>query len=125
MIKTARGGMVSIWNLLRRTFKEWHTDNASRLAAALSYYTAVAVAPMLILSIMALGWLFGQDSAQTQLVSQLRSLVGQQGAEVAEVVIESADRPDLAGIAGLFGLITLIWATSNVFVELQNSLNII
>jgi membrane protein len=125
MIKTARGDMISVWRLLRRTFKEWHTDKASRLAAALSYYTAVAIAPLVVLFVMAIGWFYGQDSAQTQVVNQLRGMVGQQGAEVAEVVIKSADQPSFAGIAGFLGFLTLIWGASNVFVELQDSLNTI
>jgi membrane protein len=44
---------------------------------------------------------------------------------VAQAVIESADQPDLAGIAGILSLITLIWGASNVFVELQDSLDTI
>jgi membrane protein len=117
--------MFTIWNIVRRTFKEWSTDKASRLAAALSYYTAVAIAPLIVLLVMAIGWFFGQDSAQLQLVSQSRGVVGPQGAEVVEAVVESADQPNLAGIAGILSLLTLIWGASNVFVELQDSLNTI
>jgi membrane protein len=113
----------SIWDVLRRTFKEWQTDNASRLAAALSYYTAVAIAPLLVLLVMAIGWFYGRDSAQMQVVAQLHGMVGPQGAEVAEAVIESADQPNLAGIAGILSFLTLLWGASNVFVELQDSLN--
>lgn len=117
--------MVSIWNILRRTFKEWSTDKASRLAAALSYYTAVSIAPLLVLLVTAVGWFYGREAAQVQLVGQLYSMVGPQGADVAEAVIESADQPDLAGIAGILSVLTLLWGATNVFVELQDSLNTI
>jgi membrane protein len=60
-----------------------------------------------------------------QLVGQLRGLVGPQGAEVAQTVIESADTPDLARVAGILSLMTLIWGATNVFVQLQDSLNTI
>lgn len=117
--------MRSIWNLLRRTFQEWKEDDASRLAAALSYYTAVAIAPLLVLLVTLIGWFFGADSAQMQLVGQLRGMIGPQAAEVAEAVIESADEPSAASIAGLLSLLTLLWGASNVFVQLQDSLNTI
>lgn len=117
--------MRAIWEIIRETFIEWNNDKALRLAAALSYYTAVAVAPLLVLFVMLIGWFFGEDSAQVQLVAQLRSLVGPQGAEVAETVIENADQPNLAGIAGILSLLTVLWGASNVFVELQDSLNTI
>jgi membrane protein len=51
--------------------------------------------------------------------------VGPQAAEVAKSVLESAARPSVAGIAGFLGLCTLIWGASNLFVELQDSLNTI
>jgi membrane protein len=100
-------------------------DRASRLSAALSYYTAVAIAPLLVLLVTGIGWFFGKDSAQVQLVGRLRGVVGPQGAEVAQVVIESADQPNLVGIAGILSLLTVLWGASNVFVALQDSLNII
>lgn len=117
--------MVGLWHILRQSFQEWRNDKASRLAAALSYYTAVAIAPLLVLLVTGVGLIYGTDSAQIQLVSQLRGIVGPQGAEVAQAVIESADRPNLAGIAGILSLLTLIWGASNVFVQLQDSLNTI
>lgn len=117
--------MGLIWSLIRRTVKEWNIDRASRLAAALSYYTAVAIAPLLVLLVTGIGWFYGRDSAQVQLIAQLRGMVGPQGAEVAQAVIESADQPNVAGIAGILSLVTLIWGASNVFVELQDSLNTI
>lgn len=117
--------MASIWNILKQTYKEWRDDKASRLAAALSYYTAVAVAPLLVLLVTVIGFFYGQDSAQVQLIGQLRGMVGPQGAEVAQAVIESADKPSVAGIAGILSLLTLLWGASNVFVELQDSLDTI
>ena len=117
--------MASIWKLLKQTYKEWRDDKASRLAAALSYYTAVAIAPLLVLLVTVIGFFYGQDSAQIQLIGQLRGMVGPQGAEVAQAVIESADQPNVAGIAGILSLLTLMWGASNVFVELQDSLDTI
>jgi membrane protein len=117
--------MRQIWKLGKITFMEWSKDKASRLAAALSYYTAVAIAPLLVLLVTGIGWFYGKNSAQVQLVSQLRGVVGPKGAEVAEMVIENADQPEVAGIAGILSLIMLIWGASNVFIELQDSLNTI
>ena len=117
--------MGSLWSILRQTVKEWNNDKASRLAAALSYYSAVAIAPLLVLLVTGISLIFGKDSAQVQLISQLRGIVGPQGAEVARAVIEGADQPNLAGIAGVLSLLTLLWGASNVFVQLQDSLNTI
>ena len=37
-----------LFKLLRETFSEWNEDKAPRLAAALAYYTAFSLAPLLI-----------------------------------------------------------------------------
>jgi len=116
---------IAIWNLLRETYKEWKDDEASHLAASLSYYTAIAIAPLLVLLVTLVGWFYGNDSAQMELIAQLQGMVGPQATEVVQTVIESADQPNVATVAGVLSFVTLLWGASNVFVQLQNSLNTI
>lgn len=116
---------MAIWNLLRETYKGWKENNASQLAASLSYYTAVSISPLLVLLVTIVGWFYGLNSAQMELIAGLRGMVGPEAAEVAEAVIESADQPDVATSAGVISFLVLLWGASNVFVQLQNSLNTI
>ena len=51
-------------DLLKKTFTEWQEDKASRLAAALAYYTAFSVAPLLLIAIAIAGFFFGDEAAQ-------------------------------------------------------------
>src|SRR5689334_5316354 len=112
-----------IWQLLRATYQEWSEDEASRLAAALSYYTAVSIAPLLIIVIVIVGFFYGQQAAQGQLVSQIQGLVGIEGAKFIQDVIQNAHRPALGTIAGILSVATLLWGSTNFFNELQTSLN--
>jgi len=41
----------AIFGLLRQTFQEWNQDEVPRLAAALAYYIAFSLAPLLVLTI--------------------------------------------------------------------------
>ena len=41
----------AIFGLLRDSFKEWSEDKASRLGAALAYYTIFSIGPLLIIAI--------------------------------------------------------------------------
>ena len=43
--------------LLKTSFSEWSEDKASRLAASLAYYTAISMAPLLVLSVTLLKYL--------------------------------------------------------------------
>lgn len=113
----------AIIGLLKATFQEWNEDKASRLAAALAYYTVFSIAPLLLIAIAIVGFLFGQDAAQGRVVEQLSGLVGQQVAEIIQGVITSASKG--AGGASILNLVILLFGASGVFVQLQDALNTI
>ena len=68
-----------MFSLLKETVHEWSEDNASRLAAALAYYTTFSLAPLLILVIAIAGLIGGQQAAQSQTMAQVQDLLGVQG----------------------------------------------
>lgn len=112
-----------MWQLLKTTWKEWNEDEASLLAAALSYYTAVSIAPLLVLVVVIVGFFLGQQAAESQLIAQLQGAMGEQGAQFLQTILENADQPQLASAAGILSFLTLLWGSTNVFAQLQNSLN--
>ncbi|MBX2999673.1 MAG: YihY/virulence factor BrkB family protein [Caldilineaceae bacterium] len=113
------------WTLLKATFKEFGRDKATRLAAALSYYTAISIAPMLIFLLLILGFLVGGSAAESQLISQIRIAVGPDASEFITGIIENAQEPAAGGIAGILSLIVLIWGSTNVLSHLQETLNVV
>lgn len=116
-----------LWRLLRETFAEWNDDNASRLAAALAYYTVFSLAPLLVIVVAIAGLFFGEQAAQGEIVGQIRGLVGQAGAEVIQTAVENANRPgnNSGIIATLISVALLIFGATGVFVQLQDALNTI
>lgn len=114
-----------MFSLLKTTWHEWTEDRASLLAAALAFYTAVSIAPLLVLVVLIAGLILGQQTAQGQLLEQLRATVGTQGAEFLQTVLQNAKQPSLASTAGILSFAALIWGSTNVFNQLQTSLNTI
>ena len=53
--------------LTRETVDSWIDDNATRLAAALAYYTLLSLAPLVVLAIALAGLEFGEDAAKGQI----------------------------------------------------------
>ena len=113
------------WAVFKETFKEWNNDKVPRLAAALAYYAATAMAPLVIGIIALAGYFFGTEQAQAALLTQVRTYMGDQGAAVVETIITNADQPNLARLAGLLSLVIFLWSASNIFTQLQDSLNTI
>ncbi|MBD2088632.1 YihY/virulence factor BrkB family protein [Microcoleus sp. FACHB-1515] len=114
-------------SLLKETVKEWNEDKASRLAAALAYYTVFSLAPLLILVIAIAGAILGEQAAEGQLVGQIRGLVGQDAAELISTAIRGANRPgESSGLfPSLVSIAILLFGATGVFVQLQESLNTI
>ena len=112
-------------NLFRQTFMEWRDDTAPRLAASLAYYTTFSLAPLLILVIAVAGLIGGQEAAQNQTMAQIQDLLGAQGRQFIQSMIETASRPATGWTATVIGALTLLFGSLGVFAELQNSLNTI
>jgi membrane protein len=117
--------MKGIWTVIGRTFSDWYADRAPRLGAALAYYTVFALAPSLVIVIGVAGLVLGRESAQGQILEQIRDLVGEQGAQAVEAAIKSAQNPKASVTAIGVGLLTLVFGLWGVFGELQDALNTI
>ncbi|BAZ30200.1 putative ribonuclease BN [Cylindrospermum sp. NIES-4074] len=117
--------LQKIWQLLQETFKEWSDDKASRLAAALAYYTIFSIAPLLIIIIAVVGSVFGEEAARGEIVRQIQGLVGRDGAEFIELAIKNASQPQTGRIASIISIFFLLLGATGVFAELQDSLNTI
>ena len=117
--------LQAIWKLLQETFKEWSEDKASRLAAALAYYTIFSIAPLLIIVIAIAGVVFGEDAARGQIVAQIQGLVGKDGAQFIQTAIQNANKPQTGVIASIISVVVLLVGATGLFTELQDSLNTI
>ncbi|MBO3460707.1 YihY/virulence factor BrkB family protein [Aetokthonos hydrillicola Thurmond2011] len=115
----------AILGLFQETFSEWSKDNASRLAAALAYYTIFSLAPLLIIVIAIAGSVFGEDAARGAIENELRGLVGSAAAEVIQTAIQNASKPRQGTIASIISIVVLLFGATGVFAELQNALNTI
>ncbi|MBX3444056.1 MAG: YihY/virulence factor BrkB family protein [Planctomyces sp.] len=115
------------WPLLRQTFAEWSEDKAPRLGAALAFYTALSIAPLLVLSLRIAAEVFDEQAARGEIERQMTSMIGPEGGAAIQGMIESANRPDSGGgtIATVLGIATLLFGASGVFAQLQDALNTI
>ncbi|HEY5898458.1 MAG TPA: YihY/virulence factor BrkB family protein, partial [Burkholderiales bacterium] len=110
-------------DLLKQTATSWSEDYAPSMGAALSYYTLFSIAPLLLIIIGIAGFVFGEDAARGAIVDQLAGLIGADGAQAVEGLLQAANRPRQGMVATLVGLVTLLLGAMTVFGELQNALD--
>jgi membrane protein len=113
-----------MWPLLRATLSDWYEDRAQRIGAALAYYTIFALAPGLVI-VMALAGLMLGPGAESQIMGQIRELIGAQGATAIEATIRSARNETLGATGTALALVPLVFGLWGVFGELQDGLNTI
>ena len=113
-----------MWPLLRATMSDWYEDRAQRIGAALAYYTIFALAPGLVI-VMALAGLMLGPGAESQIIGQIRELIGEQGATAIEATIRSARNETLGATGTALALVPLVFGLWGVFGELQDGLNTI
>ena len=115
--------LKKIGRLLQETFQEWQEDKASRIAAALAYYTVFSISPLLVIVIAIAGTFFGQQTAQQQITEQLTQLVGEDGVRPILLALNNMSQPRIRGIASLISIGVLLLGASGIFAQLQDALN--
>ena len=108
---------------VRAVLAKWQEDDVTRLAGAVAFFTLLSLAPMLVLGVAAAGFFFSEQTLQTAVVSNASRLVGPEAAEVIRSVFMNAATPDGSALAITVGVLTLIYSTTNVFLQLQRALN--
>jgi membrane protein len=103
----------------------WWNDNVPRLGASLAYYTLFALAPILVVAIAIGGLVFGPEAVRGEIVGQIQGLIGREGAEAVQAMLEGASRPGSSIAATVAGIITFFLGATGAFLELQTALNAI
>lgn len=105
--------------------KAWWNDDVQRKGASLAYYTLFAIAPILLVAIAIAGLAFGAEAVRGEVVGQMQGLVGRDGAEAIQLLLEGASEKKAGIIATILGGVTTLLAATGAFLELQASLNAI
>jgi membrane protein len=117
--------LKTIWSILVEILNKWLDDKCFKLSAALSFYTVVSLAPLIMIAIAIAGFIFGEQAAQGQIVFQIQGLMGRDGATVVESILKNASESNTGLIVTIISLIILFFSSTAVFAELNDSLNII
>jgi len=114
-----------IWFLLKETLNQFMNDSATKLSASLSYYTIFSLPPLLIIIIYLAGIFFGAEAVRGEIFGQINGLVGNEAAMQIQEIIKNIKLSNNNGFAATIGIITLLLGAMGVFVELQDSINLI
>ena len=113
------------YKILVATFMGFIDDNGLKLSASLAYYTVFSIAPLLILIISLAGLFLGPAAAANRLYPEMTHYVGAKAAMQIQEILKNLQFSGKSGLVVVVGIITLLIGASTIFVEIQDSLNII
>ena len=114
--------MRRLWRVIRKSGAEWSNQNALEWGAALAYYTAFSIAPLLIIALSIVGLVYKGDSL-TYIHTEISNLVGVNAADAITSAIQSVRTSEHGTIANVISIIALLIGASSVFGQLQIALN--
>ncbi len=113
--------------VVKQTCLECLEDKTPQLGAALAYYTLFSLAPLTLIVLALIGYVFRTDPSQawTRVTDQLGYFLDRSAIDVIQDVAKSAADPKKGGLATMTGLVFALVGASGVFAQLQSALNTI
>ncbi len=115
----------SVYEPFQDAYKVWSDAKAPRLGAALAYYTAFSLSPLLLICIAVASWILGPEVTQQRFADELSATVGPDVAKAVQSILAHAQGIGSGIVATVVGIVTLLFGASGVFGQLQDSLNTI
>jgi membrane protein len=119
------GNLRKLWILLREGVEEFFQDAAHSRGAAISFYAMTATGPVLYICASMAGLIFGNKAAHTNLIYEIRHVVGRDTAAMLKAAIEASARMHDGFWPTLLGAAILVFTAGGMFVEVQSALNCI
>ncbi len=115
--------LKGVQSIVVDSFGAFIEDEPFRLAGALAYFTLLSMAPLLLSVIAVAGFFFGEGTVENELLVQIRSLVGQRGADVVATVMDNARELERSVTSLVVGGALMLFGATTVFAQLQGALN--
>jgi membrane protein len=116
----------SLGHLFIAAGKGFMEDKVTKLSASLAYYTIFALTPLIIIVISAASLFFGDKlNPDTQLFSEINDLIGEVATRQLQSFVINANLSGKSTFGLIVGVITLVIGATAIFIEIQDSINLI
>jgi membrane protein len=114
----------SPWTIVRRAIAGFIAHDVLTLAAALSFYTLLSFAPLMVMVLWATTSL--GSATRDAFLAQLAALAGDDARLAAIAILDSVSKREHVGsIASAVGVVVVLIGATSVFAQLQATLNTI
>jgi len=114
----------TMWSVAQSAMWDWWNDNCMRLSASLAFYTALSLAPLVIIIVGIAGLITERQLVADQLEQQIDLLMGSSSRQLVHTILATTE-PQGGTLAAMIGIVTLVVGATAVFGELQAALNLV
>jgi membrane protein len=117
---------IALYHLFVAAGNGFIEDRITKLSAALAYYTIFSLTPLIIIIIAAASILFSNRlNPGTELFAQISAMVGDDAAKQIQGFVDSNNLKGKSTIGLIIGVVTLVIGSTAIFIEIQDSINLI
>ncbi len=110
-------------SLINETIKEFGDDHATKLSASLAYFTLFSIAPLLLVIIHIINFIYSEKNAEGQVIKQIEAFVGTESAHQLEMVLKNMNATSGSTLFGIIGIVVFIYSATSIFTEIKSSIN--
>lgn len=117
---------IALYHLFIAAGNGFIEDRVMKLSAALAYYTIFSLTPLIIIVLSAASIFFSDKlNPGTELFAEISDMVGQDAARQLQTFVTNATLTGKTTIGLIIGISTLVVGSTAIFIEIQDSINLI
>lgn len=113
----------TFWEIIKQTFSEWNNSPSSKYSASLAYSAIFSLPGLLIIIIWVTGNFFGPEAINGEITHQIQGIMGKDVAKSIQEMVASAFIDQENFWMKALGVATLVFGATNLFFQMQTSLN--
>ena len=121
--KTLAGRLLTLLQLMRRSFIELKANDPLRMAGATAFFTTFALPAILIILIQLFGIFVNPRKIGSELIERLANVLGNTSAMQIKTTLEGFKSLSQNWYITLFGFIFLMFVATTLFAVIKNSLD--
>lgn len=126
LLNKLKSFFVALYHLLVAAGKGFAEDRVMKLSAALAYYTIFSLTPLIIIILASATLFFGEAmKTRDKFFNEITDLVGPEAASQIQGFVDNANKSGQSTIGLIIGIGTLIIGATVIFIEIQDSINLI
>lgn len=113
------------YTIIKQTIIEFSEDRIMKLSASLTYYALFSLSPLILIVISSASIFFKKDAIENRMFYELKNIVGPDVALAVQNFVTNSTISGDSSVALYIGIGILIFGSTTMFADIQDSLNLI